>query len=474
MNSRFSYLLKNTGLLLIGNFSSKILVFFLVPLYTSVLSTEEYGIFDLLDTTMLLIYPILTLNIIDGVMRFSLDNNYKKNEVFTIGIKYIFISIALIFIVLINLNLIFKYDYLKSYSMNFVLLYISYSFYQLLIQFTRGLDEIKKISIAGVISTIVMIFSNVMFLLFMNLKLNGYFYAYILSYFIPSIYLFIKCKLWQYFAIGSMRLSVSKNEVDMLKYSIPMIFTTIGWYINSVSDRYVVTLFCGFSANGLYSVAYKIPSILVSLQTIFIQAWQLSAIKEISSEDKTKFYNQMYEICQFVMVFSCSLLIILTKLLAKLLFSNDFFEAWYYVPFLLLYCVFNTLSGVLGGIFAAVKDTRIFAKTAIIGAILNIVLNVLLVYKFGAIGAVVATVVSSIVIWFQRIQCSNQYIHWEFNKTRHYFEYILLLIQALIIMKVSASSAYIMEFIVLIILLVINKEKINQLKKYLIGRWLKK
>ena len=73
MNSKYIYLINKTGILAISNFSSKLLVFFLVPIYTSVLSTAEYGTYDLAMSTVLLLYPVLTVNIVDCVMRFSME-----------------------------------------------------------------------------------------------------------------------------------------------------------------------------------------------------------------------------------------------------------------------------------------------------------------------------------------------------------------------------------------------------------------
>ena len=64
MKKDYKYLLKNVGLLALSNFGSKILVFLLVPLYTRMLTTEEYGTFDLYVSTITLLIPILSLNII--------------------------------------------------------------------------------------------------------------------------------------------------------------------------------------------------------------------------------------------------------------------------------------------------------------------------------------------------------------------------------------------------------------------------
>ena len=76
MDNRYKYLIKNTGVLTISNFSSKILTFLMVPLYTNVLTTAEYGTYDLSISTVSLLTPILSLNVVDGVMRYSMDARY--------------------------------------------------------------------------------------------------------------------------------------------------------------------------------------------------------------------------------------------------------------------------------------------------------------------------------------------------------------------------------------------------------------
>lgn len=79
---RIGYLAKNTGYLAIGQFGTKLLSFFLVPLYTYVLTTEEYGTYDLLNTTTSLLIPILSLNICDASLRFPLNLNYDRKDIF--------------------------------------------------------------------------------------------------------------------------------------------------------------------------------------------------------------------------------------------------------------------------------------------------------------------------------------------------------------------------------------------------------
>ena len=82
----YKYLAKNIGVLALSNFATKLLSFFLVPLYTSILTTEEYGTYDLFATTVYLLVPILTLNIQDATIRFSLDKNYEKKDIISISL----------------------------------------------------------------------------------------------------------------------------------------------------------------------------------------------------------------------------------------------------------------------------------------------------------------------------------------------------------------------------------------------------
>lgn len=75
---KYIYLIKNMGLLTISSFGSKLLSFFLVPLYTSILTTKDYGIYDVFNTTIMLLIPILTSGMLEAVLRFPLTDKKIK------------------------------------------------------------------------------------------------------------------------------------------------------------------------------------------------------------------------------------------------------------------------------------------------------------------------------------------------------------------------------------------------------------
>ena len=72
--NKYTYLCKNTAIFAVSSFSTKILSFLFIPIYTAVLSTIEYGTADLINTTGVLLIYILTINIADSVLRFSIEN----------------------------------------------------------------------------------------------------------------------------------------------------------------------------------------------------------------------------------------------------------------------------------------------------------------------------------------------------------------------------------------------------------------
>jgi O-antigen/teichoic acid export membrane protein len=448
---QYRYLLKNIGLLSISSFGTKILTFLLIPLYTNILTTEEYGIYDMFMSTISLLIPILTINIMDAVMRFAMDEKSDKKTIFSIALRYQIYSMIIISILLI-INYIFNISLsIKEYTFYFWGLFFSNSFYQLMIQFVKGLEEVLYLSIAGIINTVVMLTGNIIFLIYLKRGLSGYFDANILANLIPCVFLCLKIKIWKFIGLKYNK-KVCKN---MKEYCRPLILNSISWWINNVSDRYIVIWFCGVSVNGIYSIAYKIPTILNIIQNIIMQAWQISAVRDFDKNDKDGFFSKMYEAYNFFTVVICSGLIVSTKVFARLLYAKDFYEAWKYTPFLLISIVFGAMSGYIGGIFSAVKDSKIYSYSTMIGALSNIMLNIFLVKMIGAMGAAIATMISYFIVWQIRILNVKKYMKLDINLYTHYLSYSLLVIQS-IIMIISPKYIYILQTVTFILLLSIN------------------
>lgn len=453
--SKSSYLIKNMGILTISNFSSKILVFLLVPLYTSVLSTKEYGTYDLAVSTATLLYPILTLNIVDAVMRFLMDKESDKKAIASIGLKYVSISSVLFGFIMLFFYITGIWSDINGLEGYIFSYYISYVINQFFIQFAKGLEKVKNMGVAGVLSTIVTIIANLFFLLVIKWGLIGFFLANILAQIVSAIYLFLKTEIYNYIEIKRQPIALQR---EMLIYSVPLIATVVGWWVNSCADKYIVTFILGISANGLLSVSYKIPQIINTIQGIFTQAWQISAIKEYGSSDTADFYGKTFIVINLMMCIVCSFLIFMTRPLAYILYANDFYEAWKYVPFLLVSSVLNCASGLLGPILSAKKNSKAMMWSAIVGAVANIIMNIVFVNLTGIQGATFATLVSSYIIYIIRKYAVGEDIY-----INNYYviivTWLILVVQGII---ESNFMNYYLEILCVVVIIIINKNSVWQ------------
>lgn len=403
---------------------------------------------------------ILTLKISTAVLRFCMEEG-KRKAAFTIGVKRDANALVL-FVCLVAFNNIFSIiPILNKFPVCLFLLFVFSLCYHNLTSFAQGAGRIKELAFLGVISSIVLLGASVLFLTVYDLGLKGYFVANILSYLVPGIWLGIKVRIWNYFEVG---VHVEKLKKEMLAYSKPLLLDTMSWWITNSSDRYIVTWLCGEAENGIYSVAYKIPSILNIFQSIFNQAWTLSAVKEFK-EDNLEFYTKVYQTYNSCMVLTCSVLILFDKPLAKILFAKEFYPAWRYAPFLMISVVLGAVCGYVSGIFAAAKQVRNIAFSTVAGAVANIVGNMILVQRFGAAGAAFSTMLSYFIVWGIRIKKVKDVMNIYVNYRRDFLTYILLFIQAVLYLVVSGVYLYVGELLVIIFLLLCYGREIQGIYK---------
>lgn len=422
--SKYKELAKNTGIFALANFSSKILIFLLVPIYTRVLTTTEYGFYDLVYTTIQLFVPILTLNISEAVMRFLMKDGVSKKSVFSIAVLDIFIgSIAFALLLLVN-NLFSLSDLISQYSIYIFVIFVFYTLNNFLIQFSKGIDKIGVTAISGVISTAVMLAMNVILLVVFDWGLLGFFIANVCGYVIPCIYIVSRLRLWELFEIKIDK----KLQWEMVYYALPLVLNILSWWVNNTSDRYIVTAIVGIQASAIISVAYKIPQILSTISAIFIQSWQISAIKIQEDKSDTTFVSNMLLYYNALLLIIASGIILFVKPISNILFGISFYSAWELVPFLIISSLFNAISGCIGAIMGAKMDTHNIAKSALVGMIVNIILNIVLTFLMGPQGITISTLIASFLIFYMRKDSVK-----EINSETYraiYLSWILLVVEA--------------------------------------------
>lgn len=454
MKEKVKYLSKNVFLFTLSSFVPKLLTLLLVKLYTNYLTTGDYGLSDLMNTTSSLLIPLLTIDIQDAVLRFGLDKKYDKGKILRAALKMNSLALAILIIGVLPIAY-FKVFNIEAYFYLFLITYfISTSLKNTFTFFCKTIEKVNIIVISSIITTLVMVITNILFLVVFKLGVIGYLAANVLGIVISDIYIFFSAKLFTY-------INGEKSNMlrEMISYSWPLIFNSISWWINDASDRYILTYIAGVSVSGIYAISYKIPGILSTFQTIFYQAWSISAIKHFDKKDSDGFIGTMFTMMNFCMCLVCSLIMIINVPLAKFLYSGEFMEAWKYVPPLLLSVVFNSMCLFIGGIFTAVKDTKAISLTTIIGALINIILNILLIPNFGAYGAAVATLIGYFTILIIRVIVLRKYVVMNTNMVINYLSYILLSVQMILAFK--GNHFIIFEMIIFMILILLYSKQIK-------------
>ncbi len=418
----------DTVLFAISNFGSKILLFLLTPLYTSILATTEYGVADLISTTINMVYPILTLAIADATLRFALDKEADKGKVLTNSLSLTLLSVVML--CLIKPLIVLIDGSLSDYWMYFVVTYSLFNISGCFTNFLKGIGKTALFAIQGIVQTIVTISCNIVFLVVLKLGLTGYLLSIIIGYCIPIALMIIGGKLWKYLVPFRIDKKLFK---EMLVYSIPMIPTILAWFINTSIDKYMIINMKGLGESGVYSVAHKIPTIITTILNIFLQAWQISAISSYGDSDQGQFYSKVYAGLNLVSITGFMFTMILTKTVAGFLFRKEFFEAWKYVPMLSLAAIFSSYSGFLAAAYRAAKKTKSLFVSVAAGAVVNVVLNYILLRTIGTIGASVATAISFFVVWLVRLIMVQKLVTIDVGVTKTIVSITAIIIAALLI-----------------------------------------
>ena len=427
---KYKRLASNTMIFAIGTFSSKMLSFFLTRLYTEVLDKAQYGVTDLIQQGGNLLLPLVTLGITNAVVRFGLDKGVRKEDVFSTGLLSLLSGMVLLLAITPLLGMI---ELLNGYVWLLCLFVMMSSLRSLCAQFVRAQSRVKLFAIDGILSTATTIGFNVLFLVVLGDTrfggIFGFIFSIICSDALSVIFLTVTAKLHRYIRFRGLDLKQAKA---MLKYSIPLIPNTVLWWITNVSDRYIVADVVGDEANGMYAAAYKIPSLIMLASGIFMDAWQISAFTE--KEGRDQFYSKVMSTYSSLLFVMASGVILFTRLVPHVLFSAEFYEAWRFIPVLVIAMVFTCMVNFLGSIYMLEKKSARSLITAAISAVTNILLNIWWIPLFGVQGAASATLVCYLLVFGIRLWDTRRYIRIQWHYPRLILSTAILLAQTLILL----------------------------------------
>lgn len=402
MISKLKHTFKQSFIYSLGNLATKVVGLILLPLYTSYLSTAQYGVLALLETTSLFIVVVFSANISNAMMRWwadARDADNKKVYVFT-GFIFIVFSVLFSNLFLQPFSKMFAVSLLDDdvFSIYFNILFVSIAF-DILNKYIINLARILEKSVLFVIVSsakfIVILSLNIYFIVVLKMGVKGIILAQLIGNTLGFILLL---PVLSKNIILKIDLKALKQ---MLAYSIPLAFTALSMVLFSMGDRYVLKFLMGKEEVGIYGLAYKIAGFL---NFFVLQSFQMGflpvAYKMYKEENSTRFFSKITTYLTIVLTFGALGLAMFAPEFVKV-FSPTNMKYWAAAPYVGLIGFVVILNGIrymFAINFQLAKKTAVVPFIVISFALLNILLNFITIPIFNIYGVIISSIISSILM----------------------------------------------------------------------------
>lgn len=419
--SRSKELVKNTIIIAIGRICTQFVSFLLLPVYTHYLSTAEYGTFDVIITCTGLIAPILSLQLERAIFRFLVDARNDKrlqDKLLSTTFATIVPPILLTLIVMPILGLVFNLAYWQYIALIIVSAIIS----NITLQIPRGLGKNIHYSIGSMLAGFTNGAISIIAVIFFRSGITGILIANIVAHCVSIIYIFIAMKMYKQIRFSRRD---RKTLKELLHFSIPMIPNDICYWVISISDRLLIFMFLGDSLNGIYAASAKFPTLIVTAYNMFNLSWMETVSAHANDADAKQYLSKTYNTIVKLFAFVCMLAIAVVPFIFNIIVGENFAESYQYIAVLILGAFFNITVGMLGSVYIGYKKTKEMAKTTMLAAIINIVVNLALIKFIGVWAAVFSTVAAYAIVTFLRLSSIQKTV--QIKTDRKMFLTLLLL-----------------------------------------------
>lgn len=404
--NKYKELIKNTGIIAIGRLSVQILNVLLLPIYTSYMGTDDFGQADLILTYVSLFLPIVSLQIEQSLFRDLVlkrtDQQEQKKIASTIVISTFFVGILLI-LISFGVNSIVNIDYLNL----FILLLVFNLFFNILMYYARGIGDNISYSLSSLIDMLTMIILVFLLVGVCKKSIPGMLLANLFGYIAGAIFLVIRLKIYKVIKIKSFEI---KRLPGFLRYSIPMIPNSLSWWVLSASDKVIVKHFLGVSASGILAISHKFGNMYNTIFVMLQLAWQESATLHKDDDNAEEFFSNTINVSIKVLGAVGIGIVIGIPIVFKYLINSSFAASYILMPLYVISVFGGIIAGMMSGVYVAYGDSKSISITTIVGALINIVINFVLINFIGIFAAPISTIVSNAIVAAWRIIDSRKHI----------------------------------------------------------------
>ena len=397
-------LVKNTIIYMVGNIGSKILQMLILPLITAVLLTEEYGYYDLVITTISLVQPVITLQLIEAMFRYLFSGTVEeKNRTTSTVIACLVVGAVVLAVAMVGINIVTD---AIQFPLLIYLNYISCIAFTFMQKIARCEQKNIQVAVSGVINTIVMLAVQAITLLSFQFRTDGMLLANCVSYLAAALYLNYYLHVEKKFSTKCIDFTHAK---ELLKYSLPLVPNSICWWFVAACDKYVISFFLSVASNGIYSIASKFSQLLTLVTSVFQMAWQESSIIESDSDTRNKFYSNTFNAYMRLLLGGYIVLLPVIRVIMPYLVAESYQIGYLYNPLLLIGAVFSAFSQFYGSAYLAFKKTGGAFSTTVIAAVINCCVAIALIKPLGLFGPALGTACAFLVQWLVRMHQMKEY-----------------------------------------------------------------
>jgi len=382
---------------------------FLIPLYTRVLSPEDYGALDMLRVFGSICLLVVALEISQAFARFFSDENSREGKIefastalwHTVIAFLVFLILALAFQTELSKVIIGMPGYENFFSLGLIWITINGIFLQVSMQFRYELRS-KDYSIANIITFLITALFSVVLAYIYKWGLLGMITANIIGTGFGLVYSLVNVRHNIIFKVNTQKLKI------LLRYSIPLVPSGIAVFVNGYTDRIMINHFLSLEDVGLYGMGFRVSAIVSLLLVGFNRALSPLIINNYRKKETPEHIATIfrYFVALSLVFFAC--LTMFSYEILWLITTPDYYGGSKVVPFLVPAILLSQLYIFAPGIGIA-KKTQITMYINLIGAMLNIALNYMLIPRFGFIGAGMATLISHLIIFIAKMRYSQKF-----------------------------------------------------------------
>ncbi len=396
---------KDTLIYGFGNIAVKVVGLILIPIYTNpkYFTIDDFGIIGLLDISALLLTALLTVSLPQSFIRWYWDKDYVNNQkgIFFMALLSQIIVATLACLLLIPVSPFLSRTLFHDTSWSKVIsLVILSSALQVINNMVNTLMRLQSRStlytFINILKLIIVLPLTLWLILGRHMGIEGIYLAQVIGNVLFILFLsgytIRNCRLW----------FDRKVYRDMSIYGVPLFLSGVAAVLLNVIDRYSLNTWSVLKSVALYTLAFKISSVLKLVIVDSINKSILPAfLKKMDSPDNKRFYSKILLYTSYVVMFSIVGLSIFSYEITKVIsISTKFWDAVIIIPVLALSVFFINMKEVMIYGLHIAKKTRIISLIVVGATILNLLLNMILIPVWDIKGAAAATLISQIFYWF--------------------------------------------------------------------------